>query len=1100
MSQKIINIGILTPYVDGYYFGGLIKGIRRVVEKEGARLVVIQTITHLKPSEKSSYNHKLGFNYMDGWIVIFQSIEEEYLDALNQLGKPIIMLGFSDDLRFKYKNCQYVSSENFYCVKTAISHFTGHGHKRIGFVGCFDIPDIRTRFEGYLAALSDAGILYDPNLVFRVSDAIQTGGNEAAETLLNQNLPCTAVFVSTELNATGLMERLSKAGYSIPDDMAVISLDSSKEFCNNTFPRLSSIHQNIFGMGATAAEALFQRIKSKRRSNDTIFVDSELILRNSCGCSQGRVVTDPLQADKEKEKELKFIEFIGNVIINNYKVGNSLTKSNSTEIKSLSWLADSDYHWACLGLWDRKSKNLVLDQCFNFNEKLQSPLGLICTEEDFPPVQYLPDSTYLSGNEIVWIRIVQTEKVKVGMIALVGPFIDMKLLASFDLMVHSFDLMALSLEREILSESRFRSLLDNVGQGFLSIDDELFVDREYSLKCKSIFQQEISGKHFPDLIYPNNAELRDSLKNNLYDLFGDTREKKVKLFLDLLPGEMEIHGRNIKFDYKLSNVYNTRQRKKLIVVLTDITDKKKLENKIENERNVLKMVVKSVTFHNEFIDIINDYIQFCQNILNPLLHKDRPLAEKLNELLYYIKIFKANFAQLEMTNVENQFNHLECEIQKLGIKTGTITDTQFQKYISDQHINKWIKDDLCILRNTLGDGYFNFDNTVIISESQVIELEKKIISILSTLEFKALLPKLRQLRYKPFKDLLKSNFDYTMKLAERLEKSICPIDIKDSGQVLVNTSQYYNFIKSLVHVFRNAVDHGIEMPDERIENRKSENGCISCGVKLEDGKIHLVISDDGKGINTDKIRQKLVEKGIYDVEDVKRLPDEEVMGYIFHDNFSTKDNATNLSGRGVGLAVVKSETEKLNGEIRVQSEPNQGTTFEFIIPHRSITNIIETPVENIMEDMFKRVEDSIARQSGCVFSGNAPFMENRQKVSLHDYTLSIDMKGLIYGNLLISCDENMIKHLRKKWVQGETEEEENPEHAERVLLEYADTVLADLSVYFRNIEDLIIMESPIVMHTAASSIKHPNSVVWMYPLNSAHGEFMISFISYSKYE
>jgi two-component system chemotaxis sensor kinase CheA len=144
------------------------------------------------------------------------------------------------------------------------------------------------------------------------------------------------------------------------------------------------------------------------------------------------------------------------------------------------------------------------------------------------------------------------------------------------------------------------------------------------------------------------------------------------------------------------------------------------------------------------------------------------------------------------------------------------------------------------------------------------------------------------------------------------------------------------FIKTLVHIFRNSVDHGIESVDERLQNGKDEKATISCITSQDSNYLTLEIIDDGKGIDAQKIKDKALQKAVYPQEKLDIMRDEEMLLIIFDDAFSTKDEATELSGRGIGLGAVKAECEKLGGVVQVQTKLSKGTTFRFVIPNKNI--------------------------------------------------------------------------------------------------------------------------------------------------------------------
>ncbi|MCG8373089.1 MAG: chemotaxis protein CheA, partial [Balneolales bacterium] len=134
----------------------------------------------------------------------------------------------------------------------------------------------------------------------------------------------------------------------------------------------------------------------------------------------------------------------------------------------------------------------------------------------------------------------------------------------------------------------------------------------------------------------------------------------------------------------------------------------------------------------------------------------------------------------------------------------------------------------------------------------------------------------------------------------------------------------------LIHMLRNSIDHGLETPDERAQTEKTEAGNITLSAFQEGGKVVIKISDDGRGINKDVIFGKAVEKGL--IEPDKKLTDQEIYGLIFLPGFSSAEVVTDLSGRGVGMDVVRRSIEQLQGKVEVNSELGVGTTITIELP------------------------------------------------------------------------------------------------------------------------------------------------------------------------
>jgi len=136
----------------------------------------------------------------------------------------------------------------------------------------------------------------------------------------------------------------------------------------------------------------------------------------------------------------------------------------------------------------------------------------------------------------------------------------------------------------------------------------------------------------------------------------------------------------------------------------------------------------------------------------------------------------------------------------------------------------------------------------------------------------------------------------------------------------------------LVHLVRNAVDHGIESPDEREANGKPREGVVILKASQEGDHIQLSIKDDGKGMNPDILRAKVVEKGLMDEESAARLDDKECYNLIFLPGFSTKTEISDVSGRGVGMDVVKTRIAQMNGVVEIDSVEGKGSTIIIKVP------------------------------------------------------------------------------------------------------------------------------------------------------------------------
>ncbi|RYG71681.1 chemotaxis protein CheA [Lentibacillus lipolyticus] len=142
---------------------------------------------------------------------------------------------------------------------------------------------------------------------------------------------------------------------------------------------------------------------------------------------------------------------------------------------------------------------------------------------------------------------------------------------------------------------------------------------------------------------------------------------------------------------------------------------------------------------------------------------------------------------------------------------------------------------------------------------------------------------------------------------------------------------------ALIHLIRNSIDHGIESPKERKANGKPEAGNLTLKSYHRGNHVFIEIEDDGAGINREKVAKKAIENGLLSTDCAKNLHNEDIDQFIFDPGFSTAENVTDISGRGVGLDVVRMKIEALGGDITVESEPGKGSKFSIQLP-MTLTN------------------------------------------------------------------------------------------------------------------------------------------------------------------
>ena len=471
------------------------------------------------------------------------------------------------------------------------------------------------------------------------------------------------------------------------------------------------------------------------------------------------------------------------------------------------------------------------------------------------------------------------------------------------------------------------TLLDNAGQGFLRFNSELIVDNEYSKECIKLLGDNLGGQNISNVLFQNSNK-KTFFESTIKDAMVESEPIVRNSLISLLPNEIILNRRALKLEFKILDTYN------VMAIITNISAQKKLEKKVKEEQSRLKMVVEIVSESDIFYDTKDDYEEFIKSYRD-LVKTNKTSLNNINEIYRVVHTFKGAFSQLYMQNVVNFLHQLENKISAM-IKEHVHTNEMLLELLDSCDFRESLDKELDTIREILGDDFVNSQNYLKINYKEIKTLQKKIFSVFKeqnniTPETEEIITQVSSLSDQKLINVLKPYGNVVKQLSQKLEKEVYDLEIIGSENVMV-AEKCKPFFKSLIHVFRNSVDHGIESPDVRVEHDKDEIGTISCNFEENKQDITIVISDDGAGIDKEKVVQKAIQMGIITHGIAKELSEQEIYQLIFHEQFSLKEEISEISGRGVGMNAVKSEIDKLNGTITIKSEKGKGTTFIFTLP------------------------------------------------------------------------------------------------------------------------------------------------------------------------
>ena len=503
-----------------------------------------------------------------------------------------------------------------------------------------------------------------------------------------------------------------------------------------------------------------------------------------------------------------------------------------------------------------------------------------------------------------------------------------------------------TLEKKVIERtSAIKNLMDNAGEGFLSFGETYLIDPEYSKPCQIFFDGPIGALNVLQLIFatdpPTARELleaeqttpqqlvagSDSVKELLDMIFSGMGDLSV--FGDFLPKEIEVQHRTLELDYRL--IKSTNAPLKIMVIVTDVSKERGLALQIAKDKVLHSMIVKVALDREGFIQFLKEVEKLFSFIYESLAND--PDSIDVNELFRYYHTLKGGSACYGFRDFSVYIHEIEARLETIrsgqDVLTKDLVLRLLEDSISSQQIFAEALDGLGSIvseeerRET--DRYYK------IREEKVVHLEEFLFSKLSEDNWKYAMTLFREIRKQPIGPVLKKYVAAAEGLAGRLNK---PIEIQVIGMgIEIAHDKLDDFFGTLIHLVRNAVDHGLESVETRISSGKPEAGKLVIEAKTNQQDLIIRISDDGGGVDIETVKKIALQKQLITTEYARNATEEELVMLLFAPGFSTKEVISDISGRGVGMDAVKTAITQLNGTIQIKTDMGQGTTFEILIPN-----------------------------------------------------------------------------------------------------------------------------------------------------------------------
>jgi CheY-specific phosphatase CheX/signal transduction histidine kinase len=559
------------------------------------------------------------------------------------------------------------------------------------------------------------------------------------------------------------------------------------------------------------------------------------------------------------------------------------------------------------------------------------------------------------------------------------------------------------------------NLLDNSGEGFLAFDSDFIVYPEYSRACETMLGASPAGRDVAELLFGADPARADLMRETIASVLATEDPDIREAMLSLLPKEARRGDRLLAVEVRRTG------EARFMAILADITEERRVAAQLELEQRHLKLVVAAISDNRGFFETVDAFRAFLarREVSGP-----GPAADT-REVYREIHTFKGLLSQFSFPATPQVLHEAESGLARL--LSGRGESSAGAACIDVEHIASVFEADLAILTNTLGEEFLAQGRTLVLSEDQARGLEALSLRLLrgetidtGAAQVRRLLDEIVHLRKIRLADTLKSYDRFVQQVAQKLEKRVAPLVVRGED-IWIDPRVYKAFLQSLVHVFRNAVAHGLEAPEMRWECDKPEAGTIVCTMRSDGARIHLAIADDGAGLDLARLREKAQATHVPGAGD---MDDDAAAELVFMDGVSTQEEVTALAGRGVGLAAVRSEAEKLGGSVEVHSTAGRGTEFRFVLPRLRETGETAAAsnappeIESVMNSALARTCEYLASEFGVRAELPPPQSGGADALTLRDMTAVIGVGGSIDLFIALSFQDGLIQALFERMTEG----------------------------------------------------------------------------------
>jgi HPt (histidine-containing phosphotransfer) domain-containing protein len=462
---------------------------------------------------------------------------------------------------------------------------------------------------------------------------------------------------------------------------------------------------------------------------------------------------------------------------------------------------------------------------------------------------------------------------------------------------------------------QINTILANVSSGFLLIDRSGRVLPGFTESCHHLLGVKLQAGQSLSEILVTDEQTRTYFKQAVVQVFEDLMPAAVSL--SQIPSRVRVNGLTLGVSGAELRHKDNGQVKAILFTIHDVSSLQEAEKRVQYNETLLTIIQEREAF-NLFLKDFRESLNMAMESVG---------KDQQNQVRIFLHTVKGNLGTFGITALADRIHELESKSKVEAVELQSLS----------QMMDEFLSENAKVLQiDTLETDVLEMHPD---DYKEILEYIHRHVPEPQHMDLIRLHQRSQQKPIRSYTGPLSMTANY---IARKLGKELhCTLE----GQQIRIDECYAPVLRNLIHLVRNAVDHGIELPEDRGD--KAASGHLRLAFQLENEQFHIICEDDGRGLDYDRIRVKAVEVGLLTEAAARQATEHDISQLIFAPQFSTAERVTNISGRGVGLSALAESVKALEGRIDISSRAGQGLRVDIMLPYQEATKNALPRVERI---------------------------------------------------------------------------------------------------------------------------------------------------------